>query len=441
MSLRNKLPNFKGGTILKKTKTIISLLIAIITICAMAVPTLAAGFSDVSADAWYSESVAYIQDNGIMSGTTETEFEPNASMSRAMLAMVLYRMEGSPAVSGTDNFTDTLNDAWYANAVYWASEQNLIGGYGNNLFGTNDPVSREQIATILWRYAKSPEIIGNTESFADANIISNWATTAVEWAKENNIVGGKGENLFDPAGQATRAEVATILRNYLTNETIIDEPVETPVETPIIEPIIPPITEPIVPPVTEPETPDTEQKSLVVYFSMPETTNPNNMTTDEENSTVVINGEVLGNTQYVAYIIQENTGADIFRIEPRTPYTTNHSALVDLARVEQSNNARPTLLRNIENLEDYDVIFIGYPNWFSDLPMVLYSFLETHDLSGKTIIPFNTHGGSGFSNTISTIAGLQPNASVIRDGFTVSRNVVADSENNVIAWLNGLNIN
>jgi len=422
-------------------------MIAIIMMCAMTIPTFATGFSDVSADAWHKESVLYIRDNGIMSGTTETEFEPNASMSRAMLAMVLYRMEGEPSVSGTDNFTDTANNAWYANAVYWASEQNLIGGYGNNLFGTNDPVSREQIATILWRYAKSPTVNGNIESFAEANIISNWATTAVEWARENNIVGGKGENRFDPSGQATRAEVATILHNYLTNKTVVDEPIETPIVEPTIpsvtEPTRPPLTQPTIPPVTEPkEIPTTEDlKSLVVYFSMPETTNPNNMTVDEENSTVVINGEVLGNTQYVAYIIQENTGADIFRIEPRTPYTTNHSALVDLARVEQSNNARPTLLRNIENLEDYDVIFIGYPNWFSDLPMVLYSFLETHDLSGKTIIPFNTHGGSGFSNTISTIAGLQPNASVIRDGFTVSRNVVADSENNVIAWLNGLNIN
>lgn len=176
-------------------------------------------------------------------------------------------------------------------------------------------------------------------------------------------------------------------------------------------------------------------KILVAYFSMSETTNPNNMTTEEANSTVVINGAVLGNTQYVAQIIQENTGADIFRIEPKTPYTTNHAALVELASEEQSRKARPALLANVENLDDYDVIFLGYPNWWGDMPMVLYTFLESHDLSGKTIIPFNTHGGSGFSNTIQSIAELQPNATVVRNGFTVYRDNAADCKDDVIAWL------
>lgn len=181
-------------------------------------------------------------------------------------------------------------------------------------------------------------------------------------------------------------------------------------------------------------------KILVAYFSVPETTNPNNMTKEEDNSVVVINGEVLGNTQYVANLIHENTDSNIFRIEPKTPYPTNHATLVDLAKEEQNNNARPELLANVQNIDQYDVIFLGYPNWWADMPMVLYSFLESHDLSGKTIIPFNTHGGSGFSNTISTIAKLQPNATVDKKGFTVSRNNVQNCANDVVKWVSELNL-
>lgn len=182
--------------------------------------------------------------------------------------------------------------------------------------------------------------------------------------------------------------------------------------------------------------PISENKTLVVYFSMPETTDPDNMTQEEDNSTVVINGEVLGNTQYVAYVIQENIGADIFRIEPETPYPTDHDTLVDLAAEEQDQAARPAIKDHIENLEQYDTIFIGYPNWWGDMPMILYSFFDEYDFSGKTIVPFNTHGGSGFSNTISTIADLEPDANVNENGFTVSRNNVQEAESDIIAWLN-----
>lgn len=183
---------------------------------------------------------------------------------------------------------------------------------------------------------------------------------------------------------------------------------------------------------------NTDGKTLVVYFSMPETTDPDNMTEEEENSAVVIDGEVLGNTQYVAYVIQENTGADIFRIEPVTPYPTDHETLVNLAADEKSDNARPEIAAHVDNMEEYDTIFIGYPNWWGDMPMIMYSFFDEYDLSGKTIVPFNTHGGSGFSGTISTIAELEPDAEVNTDGFTVSRDNVEDAEPDIISWLNSL---
>lgn len=179
-------------------------------------------------------------------------------------------------------------------------------------------------------------------------------------------------------------------------------------------------------------------KSLVVYFSMPETTDPNNMTQEEDNSVVVIDGEVLGNTQYVAYVIQENTGADIFRIEPETPYPTDHDTLVDLAAEEQEKDARPAIKGSIEDLEQYDTIFVGYPIWWSDLPMILYSFFDGYEFSGKTIVPFSTHGGSGLAGTIATIKELQPEANVLEDGFTVSRNNVQEAEPDIISWLKDL---
>ncbi len=181
-----------------------------------------------------------------------------------------------------------------------------------------------------------------------------------------------------------------------------------------------------------------DAKALVVYFSVPETMNPNNMTDEEANSTVIINGEVLGNTQYVADVIQRNTGGDIFRIEPETPYPTDHRTLVDLAKDEQNRNFRPVIKSHIDNLDQYDTIFVGYPNWWGDMPMILYSFFDEYDFSGKTIIPFNTHGGSGFSNTINEITELEPNATVNKNGFTVSRNTVQDSETKIISWLKDL---
>lgn len=367
------------------------------------------GFSDVAADAWYADAVEYVRDNGLMSGTSATTFEPQTTTSRAMLATILYRASGSPSGAASANFTDVASDAYYYDAVNWAAANSIVSGYGNGRFGSNDPVTREQIATILWRYAGSPAADAG-QDFADESSIASYAANAVDWARANGIVNGIGNNLFAPRGNATRAQVATILRNYMT--------VETP-ETP--------------------DTPDESGKTLVVYFSMPETTDPNNMTEEEANSTVVIDGEVLGNTQYMAYVIQDTLGADIFRIEPETPYPTDHEVLVDLALEEQNDNARPAIKDSIENLEQYDTIFLGYPNWWGDMPMILYSFLEEYDFGGKTIIPFNTHGGSGFSNTISSIREEQPNAEVM-DGLSISRNRIQDAEQDIIDWVNGLEL-
>ena len=193
----------------------------------------------------------------------------------------------------------------------------------------------------------------------------------------------------------------------------------------------------------EPETESDVQtvsdgKTLVVYFSVPETTSADNMTDEEDYSTFVRNGEVLGNVQYVAYLIQENTGADIFRIEPVTPYPMNHAELEEVATQEKRDNAYPEIAAQIEGFDDYDTVFVGYPNWYADMPRIMYTMFETYDFSGKRIIPFVVSGGSGFSNTISTITELESGADVVKGGYSITRTKMEDAESGVAEWLEGL---
>lgn len=179
----------------------------------------------------------------------------------------------------------------------------------------------------------------------------------------------------------------------------------------------------------------TGNNALVLYFSMPETNKSNNMTQEEENSTVVVNGSVYGNTQYLAMLISNQTGADLFRIEPDIPYTTNHSELVTLAKEEQNNNARPSMKEQIKNFAQYDTIFIGYPIWWSDFPMIMYTLFDNYDMSGKTVIPFSTHGGSGLSGTISILKQQEPNANIIENALSISRSNMDGCESTVTNWL------
>lgn len=178
------------------------------------------------------------------------------------------------------------------------------------------------------------------------------------------------------------------------------------------------------------------EKSLVVYFSVPENSDPDKkMTTEEENSAILVDGKVLGNTQYAAMLIAENAGADLYRIEPKTPYTTNHSDLVDQAKKEQNEDARPEIKNKIANFSDYDVIYVGYPIWWSDMPQILYTFFELYDFDGKTVIPFSTHGGSGLAGTVNAIKNKLPGAKVESEAFTLSRNDMEHAPEEIESWL------
>ena len=173
---------------------------------------------------------------------------------------------------------------------------------------------------------------------------------------------------------------------------------------------------------------------LIAYFTMPEDIDVSGIDADAGASIVVKDGEVMGNLEYMALTIQQAVGGDLFRIETQESYTLDHDPLVDQAAEEQDENARPALATHIENLEQYDTILLGYPNWWGDMPQALYTFLEEYDFSGKTIIPFTAHGGSGFAGTVGTIENLQSKAIVRDDGLSISRNDVADSAEEVSQW-------
>lgn len=154
-------------------------------------------------------------DTGLMNGTGETEFSPSLSATRGMIVTILYRLAGSPAVTAASGFTDVAPGAYYADAVAWAAANGIVNGYGNDTFGPNDNVTREQFAAILWRYADSPAASGTLDGFTDAGQISNYAVDAMHWAVEQGVVNGKGNGVLDPKGSAVRAEAAAMLMRYL----------------------------------------------------------------------------------------------------------------------------------------------------------------------------------------------------------------------------------
>lgn len=177
---------------------------------------------------------------------------------------------------------------------------------------------------------------------------------------------------------------------------------------------------------------------LIAYFGVPEDVNTSEYDAIARASIVVKDSEKMGNTEYVAKLVQETIGGDLFQIETKEVYPLEHDALVDQAADEQDKNLRPELSSHVENFEQYDTIIIGYPNWWGDLPMPVYSFLEKYDFSDKTIIPFVTHGGSGFSGTRDTISKLQPDAYVSENALSLSRESVADGETEVREWAESL---
>lgn len=276
--------------------------------------------------------------------------------------------------------------------MLWASQNGIVSGYGNGLFGANDSVSREQIATILWRYAGSPAAEDGSD-FADEDAIASYATTDVDWAGAGGIVNGLSGNIFSPKSSATRAQVATILMNYTRNEQATPTPEPTP------EPV-----------------PEDETKVLVAYFS------------------------ATGNTRPLAEHIADALKADLYEITPETPYTSadlNYGNSSSRTSIEMNDPAsRLSISGSVENMEQYDIVFLGYPIWWGDAPHIIHTFLESYDFGGKTIVPFCTSGSSGMGSSATELHALTDGANWLsgrRFGSGASRTAMVE-------WGNGLGL-
>ena len=381
---------------MKNLKRLSAMLLTLVLALALAVPAFAAvddtGFSDVDADAWYAEAVMYCREHNLMAGIGNNQFAPESSLTRAQFATVLYRIEGTPTVTGTDAFTDTPDGAWYSDAVLWVSQQSLISGYGGGLFGPNDPVTREQMTAIFWRYAGSPAADGASD-YSDEAEIASYAAAAVDWASVNNIVAPASAGVFAPKSNVTRAHVAAALMNYSRSQ-------QTAPTTP---------TEPV-------PTPSEGSKVLIAYFS------------------------ATNNTEGIANHLDAILDADLYEITPETPYTSadlNYSDSTTRATREQNDpSARPAISGGVDNMEQYDVIFLGYPIWWGQAPKIISTFLERYNLSGKTIVPFCTSGSSGIGSSATNLHSLANGATWI-DGQRFSGSA---SRSMVESWVNGLGL-
>ena len=172
-------------------------------------------FADVAETAWYYDGVRYAYEHGLMTGTSETTFNPDGATSRAMLAAILWRLEGSPVVNYAMDFADVEEGQWYTEAIRWAASEGIVTGYGDGTFGTNDSITREQFAVMLYRYAGTQPASGTLSAFRDGPAVSDWAAEAVGWAVEAGLITGTGDgSALTPQGQATRAQAAVLLMRF-----------------------------------------------------------------------------------------------------------------------------------------------------------------------------------------------------------------------------------
>lgn len=171
-------------------------------------------YTDARTTAWYHDGVHHCIDTGLMRGYDDGTFRPDAFTSRSMIATILWRLQGSPVVNYSMEYRDVDQGAWYAEAVRWAASEGIVTGYGGGLFGPDDPITREQMAVMLWRYAGSPAAVGQELRFTDAGQISGFALEAMKWASANGIISGYEDGALDPRGSATRAQAAQMLKNF-----------------------------------------------------------------------------------------------------------------------------------------------------------------------------------------------------------------------------------
>lgn len=294
-------------------------------------------FSDVPAGADYAAAVAWCAGEGLMNGVEDGRFAPGGSLTRAMLATVLYRQAGEPAVSGDPAFTDAEPGMWYSAAVVWASEKGLLKGYGDGLFGVGDPVSREMLSVVMARQqGEDPAWTGAPELAVDA----------------------------------TRAEAAVALYTAFAGQ---PAPTAIPAPSPTVSAAPSPTPSPT------PSPSPAGAHILVAYFSATHNTQ--------------------GIADHIKSALGDE--ADLFEIVPETPYTSadlNYNTDCRANREQNDDSARPGINGTVSNLDQYDTVFLGYPIWWGRAPKIIYTFLESYSWEGKTVIPFCTSGSSPYND-------------------------------------------
>ena len=307
-------------------------------------------FSDVPEGAWYAEAVEYCRQNDIMNGVSDTAFAPENTLTRAMLVTILWRQAQKPVVNYLMQFSDVPEGQWYSEAIRWAASEKLVGGYGNGRFGTSDPITQEHLNLIFQRYT--------------GQLVTN------------GIPG------FDGSSKpVTRAQAAAAVMNYARL----------------------------------PQQGTAGGKVLVAYFSATGTTRPL--------------------AEYAADILN----ADLYEIVPEEPYTDADLAYYTNGRADREQNdasARPVISGGVENMADYDVIFLGYPIWHGQAPRIISTFLESYDLTEKTIVPFCTSHSSGIGSSDTNLHSLASGANWLagrRFAGGTTRSTIED-------WINGLDL-
>lgn len=372
-------------------KRFYALLLALGMTLALVVTAFAAdetAFSDVSASAPYADAVQWAAEHGYVNGYNDGRFGVSDNVTRAQLSAILYRAAGSPAASGNTRFSDVVVGAYYVNAASWAADSGLVNGYADGRFGVGDPVTRQQVAAILWRWAGSPN--ASAADYADEGAIAAYAGTAVDWTRSGNIMAARSDGRFDPTAPATRVEIVSALYQYMN----LPSGSETP------------------------NTPSSANGShvLVAYFS------------------------ATNNTENIANHLQAILSADLVEIVPETLYTPadlNYNDSNSRANREQNDaSARPAISGSVENLANYDTVFLGYPIWHGQAPRIISTFLESGDFAGKTIVPFCTSGSSPIGSSAASLHTLAPSARWL-DGQRFSGSTSRDA---VASWVNSLDL-
>ncbi len=342
--------------------------------------SLAANFADVNGTK-YESAVNYLVDLGVINGYPDNTFRPDGAVTRAEVAKMIITVTQNQETSISNNvyFEDVeASNHWAKTNIYIAATLGIVNGYGDWTFGPDGNVTYAEVSAMVIRamgYDNDVQAIGLA-----------WPTNYISYGEELDLY--ESIDSFDANSQATRGNVAIMLYNML--KSVPQDESDNYVEDDSLD----------------------ESKTLIAYFSH------------------------ASNTEAVAQLIKENTDADLFEIKTENSYPENYE---ETAKQEKESNARPKLSTHVSNMNDYDVIFIGYPIWLDTTPMAIRTFLEEYDFEGKLVIPFCINNNDGLGSSVDDIVATVPEANVL-DGLSILESEVEGkaTSNTVKDWIQEL---